>query len=1254
MASNDSLKSFLQSLDPVKKKNKKEEKNYTEILQRVLQPKNENIVETKTGRRFIILSTQQGLENNKTQEFIEKISKKIKTAGFYTHSYSYWIENIEDGRMTIYYKNEKQNNSSRLSEMKNVEKWLEAKETNRLSLEKIHRPDTKWSFRGFNDVFVKIVFARGPLLGTGPLPNWLRALARGRNGPMVCLDTFGDNLCLWRCIAVFQGARPDRCEMRAKRLAKGFLLDATAKISLSDLDNVENYLNTGKPLKEWVGFRVYEPVKEDEQIHWIFSRALPEKITKIITIGFYNEHAFLINNIDALAKNFLCGNCNASFTRSSDLKRHNIICKKGETLVHCPASKVTKPTTAFERAFFPKNTASFSSMKWIENESKRLGIHIHHAGCGHGGERWVAGGFVDGFQYETKTVFQYHGCWWHGCPSCYPEERNKIVFHKEKTLEDAYQATLKRTNFLKEKGFEVKEIWECQDSVRKKFFIKTFTKTFPHAIFYDFEAYGDIKHKKELTEMLTFENVHVPVSVSIGDTFEKEPTHICDKNPAALIIKFFEELRRRARKIRELVFREFFPKDFAFVTKKQKNLMAEWCSQIPVVGFNCGNYDLNLIRNYFVDKLAESTQKVKVAKKGKTIMFIISKEFKFLDIMNYLAPGTSYEKWVKAYGCSSKKSWLPYEWFDSSEKLDYPGLPYYPEWYSKLKKRFVLTIPEWRACRKLFKEKGMKKFSDWLRYYNNLDVMPGLEALQKMKAFYTEKGIDIFKDAVSIPGVSLQYLIRGSLERGAELYSPCKEAYEMLKGAVVGGPSIVFTRYHVADVTKIRDHQYEEPNFCKNIVGYDANALYLSTMLEEMPCGKEEVRRFSSQEAAENEAHLLTKNLKEKNPSHIRKWFGFAEVDIEIPKHLWKKFEEMPPFFFNKVISDELVPTKMREYLEKTKRTRGEGKKLVGALFAQKILFYAPLLRWYVDHGAEITAVYRTIDYKPKKIFPWFVKQVTEARRTGDVDKSKALLADVFKLLGNSAYGKLIEALERQTNVIYTKDEKVVERALRSAYFSDLDEIGEAYELESRKPRVTITRAFQVGIAVYQLAKLRILEFYYDFLDKYFDRKDFELIQMDTDSCYMAISAATLEEIVKPPLKLEFEAQKNQWLAWDKWSGRTPGLFKLECTGSQMIALCSKCYFVEEKNSKKKKFSTKGMSQTQNRITWRRFKAALEGKVDKAKNRGFRIHEGKMVTYEQEKLGLSAYYDKRWVLPDGIHTEPIEYHLSETAGSSVS
>ena len=61
----------------------------------------------------------------------------------------------------------------------------------------------------------------------------------------------------------------------------------------------------------------------------------------------------------------------------------------------------------------------------------------------------------------------------------------------------------------------------------------------------------------------------------------------------------------------------------------------------------------------------------------------------------------------------------------------------------------------------------------------------------------------------------------------------------MLKGVVVGGSSLVFTRYHEVGVTKIRAHQTPEQRLCQHILGYDANGLYLATMLREMPCGKE-------------------------------------------------------------------------------------------------------------------------------------------------------------------------------------------------------------------------------------------------------------------------------------------------------------------------------------------------------------------------------------------------------------------------------
>ena len=67
------------------------------------------------------------------------------------------------------------------------------------------------------------------------------------------------------------------------------------------------------------------------------------------------------------------------------------------------------------------------------------------------------------------------------------------------------------------------------------------------------------------------------------------------------------------------------------------------------------------------------------------------------------------------------------------------------------------------------------------------------------------------------------------------------------------------------------------------------------------------------------------------------------------------------------------------------------------------------------------------------------------------------------------------------------------------------------------------------------------------------------------------------------------------------------------------------------------------MSKKQNEITWQRFRSALDGSKDMTTNIGFRMNNGRIVTYEQQKLWLSAYYDKRWVFGDGIHTEPIEF-----------
>jgi len=132
---------------------------------------------------------------------------------------------------------------------------------------------------------------------------------------------------------------------------------------------------------------------------------------------------------------------------------------------------------------------------------------------------------------------------------------------------------------------------------------------------------------------------------------------------------------------------------------------------------------------------------------------------------------------------------------------------------------------------------------------------------------------------------------------------------------------------------------------------------------------------------------------------------------------------------------------------------------------AEKILLYTPLIKWYLKHGLKISAVHQLIEYESSKPFEWFPEEVANARREADEDRSKKVLGDTAKLKGNSLYGKMIEDKAKHTNTVF---------------------ISGGYEIKEYKRTVKIDRPYQLGIAVYQMAKLRMLEFHYDFLDRYF------------------------------------------------------------------------------------------------------------------------------------------------------------------------
>jgi hypothetical protein len=69
--------------------------------------------------------------------------------------------------------------------------------------------------------------------------------------------------------------------------------------------------------------------------------------------------------------------------------------------------------------------------------------------------------------------------------------------------------------------------------------------------------------------------------------------------------------------------------------------------------------------------------------------------------------------------------------------------------------------------------------------------------------------------------------------------------------------------------------------------------------------------------------------------------------------------------------------------------------------------------------GLLVTRIYQIVEYSPSKCFQTFGEAVSDARRAGDADPNKIIIAETNKLDGNSSHGKTITNKERHTEVIY-------------------------------------------------------------------------------------------------------------------------------------------------------------------------------------------------------------------------------------------
>ena len=154
--------------------------------------------------------------------------------------------------------------------------------------------------------------------------------------------------------------------------------------------------------------------------------------------------------------------------------------------------------------------------------------------------------------------------------------------------------------------------------------------------------------------------------------------------------------------------------------------------------------------------------------------------------------------------------------------------------------------------------------------------------------------------------------------------------------------------------------------------------------------------------------------------------FGMVQCSLMTPPNLKAKFADYPPIAKHVKISrddvgeisrfaslprrkcwleksrqqticTDAVGAWMASFAEKHDLLKKPTSSLITSYFADEILLATPLLKWYLQHGLEVTSIQQVIQYKPRRCFKAFTEEIVTARREAGQDVT---LSSMSKLMG--------------------------------------------------------------------------------------------------------------------------------------------------------------------------------------------------------------------------------------------------------------
>ncbi|CAG2200908.1 unnamed protein product [Mytilus edulis] len=653
------------------------------------------------------------------------------------------------------------------------------------------------------------------------------------------------------------------------------------------------------------------------------------------------------------------------------------------------------------------------------------------------------------------------------------------------------------------------------------------------------------------------------------------------------------------------------------------NINYKFTGRIPVVFHNLRGYDSHLIIQAIgkvegkqLNCIANNMEKYISFSLGcmdfiDSLQFMSSSLQKLVE--NLAKEGSSKFKHMTSHFGEEqiklllRKQVYPYEYFDSEAKFLETQLPPIEDFYSTLSGEGITTL-DYAHAQHVWQLFNMQNLGQYHDLYVLSDVLALADVFENFREicinyygldaahFYTSPGL-AWKAALKITSVKLELLTDIDM-------------HLFIEKGLRGGVSMISHRHAKANNKHVRNYDPNQP--ITHEMYLDANNLYGWAMSQALPV---EGFRWLNDSEIEN---LNISDVEDDSKN------GFIlEVDLEYPRELHDDHNEYPLAPEKIKVTNDMLSPYAEKLLDDLNLKGTSTEKLIPNLHPkEKYVVHYRNFKLYLSLGMRLTKIHRVMTFEQRPCLKTYIDFNTEKRKLAHNEFEK----DFFKLMNNAVFGKTMENLRKRTDIKLLNDQSKARKLIS-------------------KPTFHVIPIY-VGFTILDLSKTLMYDFHYNYMkDKYGSRAT--LLFTDTDSlCYNINTDDIYQDMMEDKHLFDTSEYNPEHRLYSTLNKKVLGKMKDETHGipiQEFVGLKSKMYSLIYEENKKlcEKKTAKGIKKSVIKHDTRHehYKQSLFNKeIHMSTMTQIRSYDHTLYNISINKLGLSPYDDKRYLLDDGIQS----------------